>query len=270
MYYIAENNSIITQAFVGGSWYNPGSRWGNSGFEAKPGSQYLAASFTPDRNASSQYASIFMLFEDKDGFPSAQLGIYNPTASSRTLEWQDVTDNLMASYGNASFTSPFATTTVDLGEEDARVAILARDANGAQADYAQLFAQLYSSNATFEEYKTLPRSSSNDVDLVGIPFDNHDFIIANVYNTSTINSATTGPYGMVVNNSKLTMFGTKYFGPRTGPETDFPFTRLATTTPMNSTIFYLYHQMNGTFIAEDSFDIAIGAWETTYIEIGTG
>ena len=40
----------------------------------------------------------------------------------------------------------------------------------------------------------------------------------------------------------------------------FPFTYLATTTPVNSSAFYLYHQVNGTTLIEDVWDIVPGGW----------
>ena len=52
------------------------------------------------------------------------------------------------------------------------------------------------------------------------------------------------------------------------PRNIFPFARLASaTTPDNQTT-YLYHQMNATTFAEESFEASVGIWgDPTYINI---
>ena len=48
----------------------------------------------------------------------------------------------------------------------------------------------------------------------------------------------------------------------------FPFARLARATTIDQQITYLYHQMNGTTFAEETFEISVGDWgETTYINV---
>ena len=50
------------------------------------------------------------------------------------------------------------------------------------------------------------------------------------------------------------------------PKNAFPFGRLASATTNDHQITYLYHQMNGTTLAEESFDASMGEWgEPTYI-----
>lgn len=46
-------------------------------------------------------------------------------------------------------------------------------------------------------------------------------------------------------------------GPLVAP---FPYTRLASTAPVNSALLYLYHQINDTTIAEDQYGASIGHW----------
>ena len=52
------------------------------------------------------------------------------------------------------------------------------------------------------------------------------------------------------------------------PKNNFPFTRLARATTLDSQTTYLYHQMNETTFAEESFDASMGEWgEPTYINV---
>lgn len=201
----------------------------------------------------------------------------NDLASSTgytSMIWQDITQNLTSTYPNAEFQSPFTLTTVDVGGDEPKLVGLFRDGNNNQDRYTQLISSFHGTNNSFSRYKTSIEDASTDfyaqdnADLPGI--QDQDVILANVYNATNVDSSATGPFGMVVNGTKLSMFRTKNVGPITGPSTEFPFARLATTTPNNSTIFYLYHQMNETHIAEESFDVTVGSWGgTEYVEIGT-
>ena len=51
------------------------------------------------------------------------------------------------------------------------------------------------------------------------------------------------------------------------PKTPFPYSRLAGTTVGNSSNIYLYHQINGTVIAEDMYNTDGGFFSTTYMTI---
>ena len=52
------------------------------------------------------------------------------------------------------------------------------------------------------------------------------------------------------------------------PDNTFPFTRLATTASTDGSSSFLYHQMNGTMLAEEQFDIALDTWtDPEYIHI---
>ena len=48
----------------------------------------------------------------------------------------------------------------------------------------------------------------------------------------------------------------------------FPFARLASATTLDNQTTYLYHQMNGTTFAEESYQASVGEWgESTYISV---
>lgn len=52
------------------------------------------------------------------------------------------------------------------------------------------------------------------------------------------------------------------------PDNTFPFSRLATVTSTDASVTYLYHQMNGTTLAEEQFDGSLGIWlPTAYITV---
>ena len=52
------------------------------------------------------------------------------------------------------------------------------------------------------------------------------------------------------------------------PKNTFPFARLASVTTLDNQTTYLYHQMNGTTFAEESFEASVGEWgDPTYIHV---
>ena len=54
------------------------------------------------------------------------------------------------------------------------------------------------------------------------------------------------------------------------PKNTFPFARLASATTSDNQTTFLYHQMNETTFAEESFQVSMGEWgDTTYINVAT-
>ena len=51
------------------------------------------------------------------------------------------------------------------------------------------------------------------------------------------------------------------------PTNTFPFSRLASIMSADLTYTYLYHQMNGTTLAEEQWDSNTQIWTTTYIPV---
>ena len=260
------------RAFAGGSWYDPGEQYGNYTLETKSGSRYLSAATTPSHT--DQIYGMLVIFESKDGSVSAQHATSNvDNNGSSIMLWDDVTSNLTSVNASSTFSAPFTITTIAPGG-DAQLACLFRDSNGPAGDYRQLLLTLNSTNNTFTNYESTADEeiavvfNKDNADILGVPAD-ADVVLGNVYNTTANSIDLTGPYGMIVKDRALNMFRTYNAGPGTGPQTDFPLTRLATTTPVNSTTFYVYHQMNETHIAEEAYDYTIGEWTTVFVEISS-
>jgi len=53
------------------------------------------------------------------------------------------------------------------------------------------------------------------------------------------------------------------------PISPFPYARLAVITPSNGKVFYLYHQINASILAEDIYDPYIRSWTSNNISIPT-
>ncbi|MCJ1247113.1 hypothetical protein MMC30_004324 [Trapelia coarctata] len=80
------------------------------------------------------------------------------------------------------------------------------------------------------------------------------------------------PYGFWVNGTHPSWLWAKYSDePRETPlpTSPFPFMRLATTTPVGSAAFYLYHQIDATTFAQDVFDNQSQRWWSFNISIET-
>ena len=51
------------------------------------------------------------------------------------------------------------------------------------------------------------------------------------------------------------------------PLSSFPFGRMATTTPVGSRAFYLYHQLNGSILAEEVWDSGHLVWTSSNVSV---
>ena len=76
-------------------------------------------------------------------------------------------------------------------------------------------------------------------------------------------------FGFWVNGTELAAYTTKNIALSTQPQSPFPYSRLAGTTIGSSSNIYLYHQINGTFLAEDMYNVDGGFFTTTYFNIST-
>ncbi|KAL2042780.1 hypothetical protein N7G274_004539 [Stereocaulon virgatum] len=95
-----------------------------------------------------------------------------------------------------------------------------------------------------------------------------DVDIAQVFvNNPNSNSYTL--FGFWVNGTDLAAYTTKNIGLSTQPQSPFPFSRLSGTTGGTTSNIYLYHQINGTFIAEDTYNLDGGFFTTTYFKVST-
>ena len=95
-----------------------------------------------------------------------------------------------------------------------------------------------------------------------------DVDIAQVF-VNNANSDSYTLFGFWVNGTELAAYTTKNIGLSTQPQSPFPYSRLAGTTGGGSSNVYLYHQINGTFLAEDMYNLDGGFFTTTYFNIST-
>jgi hypothetical protein len=95
-----------------------------------------------------------------------------------------------------------------------------------------------------------------------------DVDIAQVF-VNNPNSKSYTLFGFWVNGTDLAAYTTKNIGLSTQPQSPFPFSRLAGTTDGTTSNIYLYHQINETFIAEDTYNLDGGFFATTYFKIST-
>ncbi|MCJ1463156.1 hypothetical protein MMC07_001761 [Pseudocyphellaria aurata] len=75
-------------------------------------------------------------------------------------------------------------------------------------------------------------------------------------------------FGLWVEDQKLAFLYTGRMANIRLLESPFPFPRLARSFPQDRTVFYLYHQLNGSAFAEDQWDASISEWtKSTNIHI---
>lgn len=95
-----------------------------------------------------------------------------------------------------------------------------------------------------------------------------DVNIAQVF-VNNSSSKTYTLFAFWVNGTSLAAYTTDNIALSTQPRSPFPFTRLAGTIASNSSNIYLYHQINGSAIAEDVYNTDGGFFTTDYMDMGT-
>ena len=103
------------------------------------------------------------------------------------------------------------------------------------------------------------------------PVVNKDHLAAPIELVQTPITEKINPYQFWVNKTQLEMQPVSGYsgGPNSGPDTEFPYTRLAGTVPVNASAYYLYHQLNQTTIAEDRWSPDSGVWVSNLITVPT-
>lgn len=106
------------------------------------------------------------------------------------------------------------------------------------------------------------------------PVVNRDHLAAPIELVQTSSTQDNSLYQFWVNKTRLEMQSLFWslptsVGPNFGPETEFPYTRLAVTVPFNASAYYLYHQLNQTTIAEDRWSPDSGVWVSNLITVPT-
>ena len=74
------------------------------------------------------------------------------------------------------------------------------------------------------------------------------------------------PYILLVNRTELQL-SNWVFATSTLPSSSFSYSRMTTTSSINSSVIYLYHQVDGTTFAEDIWDSSASGWSSSNISI---
>ena len=72
--------------------------------------------------------------------------------------------------------------------------------------------------------------------------------------------------GFWVKNQTLTPLS-DFYSKSTLPQSLFPFSRLASIVPANSSDFFIYHQLNASNFGEERWDDSLNGWTSTSFEI---
>ena len=76
-----------------------------------------------------------------------------------------------------------------------------------------------------------------------------------------------GGYAVWINGTHVSPIGHEVFDDSNAvPRVSFPFARLASIN-LPGKLCYLYHQINGTTLAEEQYDFSLQLWLTTYITV---
>ncbi|MCJ1479151.1 hypothetical protein MMC13_007835 [Lambiella insularis] len=299
--YITSNNSVNARIFnlQISSWINETTTYnGITRFTARTGSRALSATRRDNYTSndlqqskgaaaglgqqypilSSQNFTMYLLFEDTSGtlqWYFGWWGFFKTTNSQNAWQWQ-WTNLDIEQYGVSQFeqlasstlTPPFSSSIAPSsgsasGKSDSAYAIkvLSAATSNAGANYTYF-------DQTFND------TSGTDA-TVGFQFPGLegnvsavDFTQGCVTNGSTSDARV---YGFWVNGttlSSITSFGNDVY-PTTSPSSQFPYTRLASTSPGNGTEILLYHQINDTAFAEDVYDTSGGVWSSSSFTIST-
>ena len=304
LFYIHANNSL------GGQAYSPGRGWqgfpaigqemggfGNefpnlSNFVAAEGSRSLSVSLVP-RAAP---VEICIFFEGKNHTMTAMYGAeLRPPSNDPSWIWKDLTNGTVSSdYSNATCGPPFGsgifgsysstgvngstpyigpwlkvtmfcatpdstfplTATYDTFGPRRFLAYLALPSIITAHDEAAPNKARFHSGIWYQPFAQGSRHTL-DFDLVAI---DAEWILAR------------GGHVFFVDQGQLSELQETPPSPEkhSAPTSQFPYSRIAATTPANSTVIYIYHQINATTIAEDILDESLGTWTSFDISIATG
>ena len=76
------------------------------------------------------------------------------------------------------------------------------------------------------------------------------------------------PFALWINGTKPSVLSyTGYIEVDDAPNVSFPFTRLASITSPEQNTSYLYHQIDGTTLAEERYEYSLGQWLSTNITV---
>lgn len=73
--------------------------------------------------------------------------------------------------------------------------------------------------------------------------------------------------GFWVKNQTLTPLSGDFYSKSPSPQSLFPFSRLASIVPVNSSDFFIYHQLNASSFGEERWDDSFGGWVSNSFEI---
>ena len=281
------NNSLACVKFQGGAWIGTDSVSNSSGyfsstpnFTTAASARHLSASISQEEGL----VSAFLFFEDihnyitllngtlsivpnsEDNFSSTFLPIIRWTwhdSSSKLRRWRTDNDDLR-------FGVPFTATV------NKNVALYrARHQNGSYSGQA-LVSVFYDPRLEPQagEFDSIHGQSSELTDSVGTetsdanfssPFiEDSDLLVINP--NSTLDCCST-VYAFWVNDTGLTLSTDMFKTLPSLPHSSFPFKRLAGTSLVNGTSFFIYHQLNSSTFAEDQWDNSLGGWVSNSFEI---
>ena len=89
------------------------------------------------------------------------------------------------------------------------------------------------------------------------------------FDLAYLETDTNGVYAVWVNGTHAYPIGVEQGvddDPKAVPQVSFPFARLASIN-LSGKSCYLYHQINGTTLAEEQYDFSLRQWLTTYITV---
>ena len=224
-----------------------------------------------------------MIYEAANGNVSLQFDTVFPDAS---WKWQDKSNYLYSAALPGAIGSPFTSNTMPgtilnntFFPPWGLSTVFFNPGNS--SDYGNISSTVYF-NQTFgpvlsEAFASVPGNPDDGViSGAGEPsppivkrtaIEKSDILTVHTYSAQLPTPA----FGIWVNGTRMEYFSVREINydnwPTASPSSPFPYPRLASTLPVNSTAIYIYHQINATIFAEEVWDEAVGSWRSSNVSI---
>ncbi|MCJ1433832.1 hypothetical protein MMC27_003197 [Xylographa pallens] len=272
IFYITQNSTLALRYFSQNSWYDDFT--GISNFSVAAGSRSLSAAILPNAPNNAQSLVIpmnaFLVYENTDGNVSI-LNNHNLWSLSRLPSgsvWRDISEPLYDAYDTGEPMQSIAAAASPAGFDSLNIVLVIDSIAAPELPGAYVWSPFYNITSATWTDGTLASVRSS---FVPGEIDRGIFDISQV---TIFNNSDPVPYfdTIYVNGTTLRLFPTNTPGgvselipPLIHPPSIFPFARLGSTTELNSTAVYLYHQLNDTAFAEDKYDTVGSFWTSSTI-----
>ena len=273
MFYITQNSTLALRYFSQNSWYDDFT--GISNFSVAVGSRSLSAAILPKAQNSANSPGVptnaFLVYENTGGNVSIlnNYNLWSLSTVSSGSSWVDISEPLYKAYDTGEPMKSIAATASPAGFDSLNIVLVVDSIASPELPGAYIWSPFY--NITTLTWTIGMSPASIRSSFVPGEIDRGIFDVSQV---TIFNNSDHVPYfyTIYINGTTLRLYPTDTPGgiseiipPLIQSPSIFPFARLGSTTQLNSTTVYMYHQLNDTAFTEDIYDVMGSFWTSSTI-----